>query len=60
MRWLPAPDGVLAFARDPAFTCVLNLSDAPVALPPHQEVLLFSGPLHSHELPLDTAAWLRR
>ena len=60
MRWLPAPDGVLAFARDPAFTCVLNLSDAPVALPPHQEVLLLSGPLHSHELPPDTAAWLRR
>jgi alpha-glucosidase len=59
MRWLEAPDGVLAFARDPGFTCVANLSDAPVELPPYQEVLLSSGPLDDGKLPADQAVWLR-
>jgi alpha-glucosidase len=59
MRWLPSPPGVLAFARDPGFACVLNFSDAPVELPEHDAVLLLSGPLHAGRLPTDTAAWLR-
>jgi alpha-glucosidase len=60
LRWLEAPAGVLAFARGDRFTCVLNLSSAPVELPPHYAVLLQSGPLEEGLLPADTAAWLRR
>lgn len=59
MRWLESPDGVLAFARDPGFACVANLSDAPVELPPHRDVLLSSGPLDDGKLPVDQAVWLR-
>jgi alpha-glucosidase len=59
LRWLAAPDGVLAFARGEGFACVLNLSGAPVELPPHASVLLESGPLPSGLLPPDTAAWIR-
>jgi alpha-glucosidase len=59
LRWLDAPDGVLAFARAEGFACVLNLSGAPVELPPHDGVLLTSGPLRSGLLPPDTAAWIR-
>jgi len=58
MRWLPSPDGVLAFARGD-LCCVANLSSAPVALPAHTAVLLASGPLDDGLLPPDTAAWLR-
>jgi alpha-glucosidase len=58
LRWLEAPDGVLAFARGDRFACVLNLSGAPVRLPPHDRVLLRSGPLEKGLLPPDTAAWL--
>jgi alpha-glucosidase len=57
LSWLPARDGVLAFARDPGFVCVLNMSTAPVELPEHDEVLLSSGPL-TGELPPDQAVWL--
>ena len=59
MRWLPSPEGVLAFARDPRFVCVVNLSPAAVPLPAHETVLLASGPLDGYLLPADTAAWLR-
>jgi alpha-glucosidase len=59
MRWLPSDERVLAFARDPGFVCVVNLSAAPVPLPEHAEVLLTSGPLDTDLLPADTAAWLR-
>jgi alpha-glucosidase len=58
MRWLPAADGVLAFARGDAFACVVNLGPDPTALPPG-ELLLASGPLAGERLPTDTAAWLR-
>ncbi|WP_414636344.1 alpha-amylase family glycosyl hydrolase [Actinophytocola sp.] len=60
LRWLSAPEGVLAFARDPGFACVVNLSPAAVPLPPHESVLLTSKPLDGAALPPDTAAWLRR
>jgi alpha-glucosidase len=60
MTWLPSPDGVLAFARDPSFTCVVNLAERPVALPEHTAVLLSSAPLtDAGDLGTDTAAWLR-
>jgi alpha-glucosidase len=59
LRWLEAPAGVLAFARGDRFTCVLNLSRAPVELPPHDALLLQSGPLEEGLLAADTAAWLR-
>ena len=55
LTWRPADDGVLAFDRGPAFTCVVNLSDRLVAL--DGEVLLASGPCDDG-LPPDTAAWL--
>jgi alpha-glucosidase len=60
MRWLAAPPGVLAFARDPGFACVVNLAAEPVALPEHTEVLLRSGPIGGGLLAPDAAAWLRR
>jgi alpha-glucosidase len=59
LMWLDLGPGVLAFSRDPGFTCVVNLSDAAITLPVHESVLLTSGPLHNGELPSDTAAWLR-
>ncbi len=59
LTWLPAPEGVLAFRRDPGFTCVVNLSGAAVPLPPHAGQLLASGPLDGDRLPPDTAVWLR-
>ena len=64
-----APDGVLAFDRVPSAAgpggpggvrCVANLSAGPVELPPHDAVLLSSGPLtDGGQLPPDTTAWLR-
>jgi alpha-glucosidase len=58
LRWLPASEGVLAFERGGRFACLLNLSAAPIALPPHEAVLLASGPLSDGLLPPDTAVWL--
>ena len=61
LDWLPhQPNGVLAFTRDGAFACVVNLSDQPVDLPPHTEILLASGPLDGARLPRDTAVWLHQ
>lgn len=57
-RWLDAPPGVLAFAREPGFACVVNLSGGTTTLPAHRDVLLSSGPLAGGALPTDTAAWL--
>jgi alpha-glucosidase len=59
LTWLDAPEGVLAFSRPAGFCCVVNISAQPVPLPPHDEVLLTSGPLSEGLLPPDTAAWLR-
>ncbi|WUR60219.1 glycoside hydrolase family 13 protein [Micromonospora chokoriensis] len=59
LTWLPAPDGVLAFSRGGGFTCVVNLSAAPVPMPAQGELLLASGPLDDGLLPSDTAVWLR-
>ena len=59
LSWQEAAQGVLAFDRPGGFGCVVNLSAAPVRLPPHRELLLASGPLDGELLPPDTAAWLR-
>ncbi len=56
--WQDAPAGVLAFARDPGFGCLVNLTDRPVPLPPGTRVLLASGPVAGAALPPDTTAWL--
>jgi len=59
MRWLKAPDDALFFAREPGFVFAANLGATPVALPPHTEVLVASGPLDSGgALPPNTAVWL--
>jgi alpha-glucosidase len=59
MAWLPADPQVLAFTRGESFACVVNMTPAGVALPPHAEIILASGPLDGGRLPTDTAAWLR-
>jgi alpha-glucosidase len=57
--WLPSDPGVLAFSRGAGLSCWVNLSGAPVALPPDARVLLASGPLAAEgALPPDTAVWL--
>ena len=58
LRWQDAPADVLAFARDPGFGCLVNLSDRPVPLPAGARVLLASDPVAGAALPPDTAAWL--
>ncbi|MGI5377326.1 glycoside hydrolase family 13 protein [Streptomyces sp. CA-251387] len=58
LTWLDAPDGVLAFRREPGFVCVVNLSVDPYRLPGHRAVLLASGPVEGGVLAPDQAAWL--
>jgi alpha-glucosidase len=58
LAWLPLGDGVLAFTRDTGLICVVNLGSQPVRLPPHESILLTSGPLDGDLLPTDTTAWL--
>ncbi|MEO6083532.1 MAG: alpha-amylase family glycosyl hydrolase [Umezawaea sp.] len=49
----------VAFDRPPGFTCVVNMGDAPVPLPPGTTVLLASDPLLPGDvLPGNTAVWL--
>jgi alpha-glucosidase len=60
LTWLPAPEGVLAFARAAGVRCVVNLAETPADLPEHAQLLLASGPLDARgRLPRDTAVWLR-
>ncbi|MFJ9631936.1 glycoside hydrolase family 13 protein [Streptomyces sp. NPDC101175] len=58
LTWLDAPDGVLAFQRDPGFLCVVNLSTEPYPLPEHTSILLTSEPVEDGRLAPDQAAWL--
>lgn len=58
--WRPAADGVLDFDRGPGLRCVVNLSEAPVPLPPDWHLLLSSGPLDGGSLPQDATVWLGR
>ncbi|MFJ7331668.1 glycoside hydrolase family 13 protein [Streptomyces sp. NPDC101116] len=58
MEWLDAPEGVLAFRREPGFVGVVNLSAEPYELPAHSALLLASGPLRNGRLGPDQAVWL--
>jgi alpha-glucosidase len=59
LRWLDAPEGALAFAREPGFACVVNVSAPSVPLPEGARVLLASGPLAADGgVGPDTAVWL--
>ncbi|WP_448061682.1 glycoside hydrolase family 13 protein [Cellulomonas hominis] len=67
MEWVDLPGAgpdVLAFRRGDVL-CLVNLGEQGVPLPPTSPVLLASGPLAAgaggagHELPQDTAVWLR-
>ena len=58
MSWLDAPEGVLAFRREPGFVCVVNLSAEPYELPAHSALLLAGGPLRNGLLGPDQAVWL--
>jgi alpha-glucosidase len=57
--WLDGgvPD-VLAFAREPGFVCVANLSASVVDVPEHHGILARSSALVDGQLPPDTTAWL--
>ncbi|HWS36186.1 MAG TPA: DUF3459 domain-containing protein, partial [Actinoplanes sp.] len=65
LRWIPAPDGVLAFEREvpgaPVFRCTVNMGAEPVTVGRPGEVLLASGPLEGTAgdviLPPDTTVW---
>ncbi len=59
IAWLEAPDGVLAFSREPGFACVVNLSASPIAAPVEGEVLLTSAPLPDGRIPSDGAVWMQ-
>ena len=52
-----APELVLGFHRDPDFTCWVNFSEVEVPLPPHERVLVASGPLEDGVLGPDQAVW---
>jgi alpha-glucosidase len=66
VRWLEAPPGVLAYAREtadgtPGLVCVINLGDEPAVLPGYGEPALASAPVRAVdggvELPVDAAGW---
>ncbi|WP_328313277.1 glycoside hydrolase family 13 protein [Streptomyces sp. NBC_00442] len=60
MHWLPAPEGVLAFAR-PGFVCTLNTLDREVQLPFPGRPLLTSAAVEFDDaravLPGESAVW---
>ncbi|WP_193317836.1 MULTISPECIES: glycoside hydrolase family 13 protein [Streptomyces] len=60
LTWLDSPPGALVFARAHRLVCAVNLAAEPLPLPPHETLLLSSGPLDdAGRLPQDTAVWLR-
>ncbi|NUK11505.1 glycoside hydrolase family 13 protein [Streptomyces lunaelactis] len=60
MRWLPAPDGVLALSR-PGIVCTLNTTASEIELPLPGRLLLSSVPLEptgdTARIPADSCAW---
>ena len=53
-------DGALAFARDPGFVCIVNLSGRSGPAAGGAELLISSGALSGDgRVPRDTAVWLR-
>jgi alpha-glucosidase len=58
MRWIDAPEGALAFARDPGFACVVNMSADHAPAPHGAQLLLSSADLgRGAAVPTDTTAW---
>jgi alpha-glucosidase len=54
-----AGEDVLLFGREPGFSCLTNLSAAPVGVPEGRRVLLASRPLTGDgTVPPDTTVWL--
>jgi alpha-glucosidase len=60
LRWIPASDAVLAFARGDSFACFVNFGPEPVELPADATVLISSSDLEGGALPQDTTVWLRQ
>jgi alpha-glucosidase len=61
LTWVDAPDGVLAFDRDPGFGMLVNFGDKPATLPDGVSVLLASEPLTADgRVPTDVAVWFTR
>ena len=63
MSWIDAPDGVLAFSREPGFVCVINYNDHPIELPSglaDADLILSSGDPIDGTLAGCTAVWLER
>ena len=57
LTWIGEEADVLAFTRDPGFTCVVNTGRTPVPLPPGR-VVLSSVPVEPGLLPSDATAWI--
>ncbi|XVV12605.1 glycoside hydrolase family 13 protein [Actinoplanes sp. CA-131856] len=57
VQWLPSPAGVIAFTRGDGFTCVANLTDAPVPAPLPSVPHLSSGATAAGTVPASTTAW---
>jgi alpha-glucosidase len=62
LRWRDdLPDTVIAFDREPGFTCLVNFGPRDVALPMGTRVILASGHLTADGLlPAETSVWLAR
>jgi alpha-glucosidase len=61
MTWLDSPSHVLAFRREPGFTCVVNVSPDPIEVPSAigGRLLVASDPAATAtSLPADTTIWL--
>lgn len=59
MTWVDAGPDAVCFERQDGFRCLVNLGDAPLALPAGASVLLASGPLVDNLVPTDTCVWLK-
>ena len=59
MRWLPAPNDALVFARDPDLVVAVNLGSRPMPLPVGEVVLASERLDDPRTLPPDAAAWIR-
>ena len=59
LTWLDAPEGCLAFAREPGFVCLVNVDGGPWELPAGYHVVLASDEPADGRLLAATAVWLR-
>ncbi|MEY9886793.1 alpha-glucosidase [Catenulispora sp. MAP5-51] len=58
VTWIDSGADVLAFSRSEAFTCMVNFSDRPIALPHGHRVLASSEAATGDLLPPNAAVWL--